>query len=119
VPWNFGGELPTIHGPEGPLELGEQANEGRTATPTLRGLYRVKLGSREELRTVTLDADELSAEPNPPTDIAARSAGARASQRVDASAEVGSVLVALLFFELLLRIVRFVRAGRSARTASA
>jgi hypothetical protein len=119
VPWNFGSERPIIQGPEGPLELGEQASEGRTATPALRGLYRVKLGSREELRTVTLDADELSAEPNPPTDIAARSAGARRSQRVDASAEVGSVLVALLFFELLLRIIRFVRAGRSARNASA
>jgi hypothetical protein len=117
VPWNFGGERPNIHGPEGPVELTEQVSEGRVAIPAVRGLYRVKLGPREELRTVTLDPDELGAEPKPPTEIAAAGAGARASQRVDASAEVGSVLVALLFFELLLRIVRYVRAGKPARQA--
>lgn len=117
--WGFGGERPTLQGPEGPLELGEQVNEERVAVPAVRGLYRVKLAGRDELRTVTLDPDEISAEPSPPTPLAAVAAGAQSSQRVDASAEVGGVLVALLFFELLLRIVRFIRAGRAARPAQA
>jgi len=34
---------------------------------------------------------------------------------VDASAEMGVALVVLLFFELLLRILRFVRRSESAR----
>jgi hypothetical protein len=117
MPWSFGGERPNIQGPEGPLELTEHANQGRVAVPALRGLYRVQLGAREELRTVTLDADELSSEPNPPTNLAAAGTGARASQRVDASAEVGGLLVALLFLELLLRVVRYVRARKPAETA--
>ena len=115
VPWNFGGERPSIAGPEGPLELADQGNDGRTATPAVRGLYRVKLGTRDELRAVTLDADEISAEPQAPSHLADAAVGARASQRVDASAEMGVALVVLLFFELLLRILRFVRRSESAR----
>jgi hypothetical protein len=107
--WSFGGARPAITGPEGPLELRESVNEGRVATPAVRGLYRITGDSGDELRSVTLEAEEITAEPGLPAELGSGSTGTATSRMVDVSAEAGLVLALLLFLELALRVVRFVR----------
>jgi hypothetical protein len=104
--WAFGEGRPTIEGPEGPLDLHEAANQGRVASPALRGVYRVAEAGREELRTVILDSAEITAEPRPPPARAAEKAAPGSPRGVDASNEFGWLLVALLVIELGLRAVR-------------
>ena len=107
--WSFGGGRPTILGPEGPLELRDSVNEGRVATPTLRGLYRVTGERGEELRSVTLEPEEITTEPVAPAASGNETSGTATSRMVDVSAETGLVLALLLLAELAFRLVRFVR----------
>jgi hypothetical protein len=110
--WAFAEGRPIIQGPEGPLELREAANQGRVASPALRGLYRVAESGSDELRTVILDSTEIAAEPRPPPAQAMADAAPGRARGVDASNEFGWLLVALLTIELGLRAVRASR-GRS------
>ncbi|HEY3494557.1 MAG TPA: VWA domain-containing protein, partial [Polyangiaceae bacterium] len=107
--WSFGTARPTILGPEGPLELRDSVNEGRIATPTLRGLYRVNGERGEELRNVTLEPEEITSEPVVPAEAGAGTAGTATSRMVDVSAEAGLLLALLLLCELVFRVVRYVR----------
>jgi Mg-chelatase subunit ChlD len=109
--WAFGTARPHVEGPEGPLELGEAANQGRVANPAVRGLYRVSESGREELRTAILDADEIMAEPRPPAPEKLAETAPGGDRGVDVSNEFGWVLVTLLGLELALRVVRMVRSG--------
>jgi Mg-chelatase subunit ChlD len=109
--WVFGASRPVVEGPEGPLELGEAANQGRVANPSVRGLYRVAESGREEVRTVILEADEITSEPRPPAPEKEAETAPGADRGVDVSNEFGWVLVALLALELTLRIVRMIRSG--------
>jgi hypothetical protein len=104
--WNFGGERPTIVGPEGPLRVIETADRGRSATPAIRGSYHVTTERGEELRTVTLDPQEITAEPSPPPKGAGATMDAAAGQPLDVSSEVAYALLALLGLELALRVRR-------------
>ena len=104
--WVFGSERPVIVGPDGPLRLVESPDRGRTATPSLRGSYRLTTERGDELRTVTLDPQEITLEPSPPPRGASNAGGAPSGQLLDVSAEVAYALLALLALELLLRAVR-------------
>jgi hypothetical protein len=110
--WTFGSGRPTIEGPEGPLDVNEAANQGRAAHPALRGLYRVVESGSEELRTAILEPEEITSEPRPPPPEKSVEAASGRGRGVDVSNEFGWVLVALLGFELLLRVVRMLRDGR-------
>ena len=104
--WVFGNERPLVSGPEGPLRLVESPDRGRTATPALRGAYRLTTERGEELRTVTIDPEEITAEPAPPASGTSNAGGAPAGQLLDASAEVAYAVLGLLGLELLLRARR-------------
>jgi hypothetical protein len=104
--WVFGSERPVIVGPDGPLRLVESPDRGRTATPSLRGTYRLTTERGDELRTVTLDPQEITLEPSPPPPGTSNAGGAPSGQLLDVSAEVAYGLLALLALELLLRAVR-------------
>ncbi len=116
--WAFAEGRPTIEGPAGPLELSEAANQGRVASPSLRGLYRVAEAKHEELRTALLDPAEITAEPHPPAPTKQAELAPDSSRGVDASNEFGWLLVVLLSLELALRVVRAIR-GRSKHQGSA
>ena len=109
--WAFGAGRPVIEGPEGPLELHEASNQGRVATPSLRGLYRVAESGREELRTAILEPDEITTEPHPPPPGEAPVTASAGDRGVDVSNEFGWGLVALLALELVLRVARMLRSG--------
>jgi hypothetical protein len=109
--WAFGAGRPIIEGPEGPLDLHEAPNQGRVATPALRGLYRVVESGREELRTTLLEPEEITTEPHPPPAEKAAEAAPGGDRGVDVSNEFGWVLLALLSLELFLRVARMLRSG--------
>ena len=104
--WAFGSERPTIVGPDGPLRLVESADRGRTATPALHGAYRLTTDRGEELRTVTLDPQEITLLPVPPPKGTSAMAGAASAELLDVSSEVVWALLALLGLELALRARR-------------
>lgn len=104
--WSFGAERPSIAGPDGPLRVVETPDRGRMATPALRGSYRVTGEHGEEIRTVTLDPEEITLEPAPPPANAVAAAGAPSGELLDASSDVAYAVLALLGLELLLRLRR-------------
>jgi Mg-chelatase subunit ChlD len=104
--WVFGSERPNIVGPDGPLHLVESPDRGRIATPSVRGAYRLTTEHGEELRTVTIDPEEITAEPTPPPTGTVNAGGAPSGQLLDVSAEVAYALLALLGLELLFRARR-------------
>jgi hypothetical protein len=115
--WSFGQARPRVEGPEGPLELLE-TNQGRVASPALRGLYRVVDAGREELRTAVLEVDEITLEPRPPATEKMAEAVPDGVRGVDVSNEFGWALLVLLALELALRVARALRGGfRTAPTA--
>jgi Mg-chelatase subunit ChlD len=107
--WKFGSARPVILGPEGPLELRESSNEGRIATPSVRGLYRVTGERGEELRSVTLEPEEVTSGSHPPATAGNGASGTATSRLVDVSGEAGLLLALLLACELVFRVFRFVR----------
>jgi hypothetical protein len=104
--WSFGAERPTVIGPTGPLRLVESLDHGRTVTPALAGSYRLTTDRGEELRTVTLDPQEITLEPAPPGKGATAPAGAASAQLFDASSELAWTVLGLLGLELALRFRR-------------
>ena len=104
--WVFGTEKPRIVGPEGPLAVEQSLDRGRVATPAVAGTYRVSVGSHEQVRTVTLDPQEITADPRPPPKASAESAGGPGLELTDVSREAALFLVALMGLELLLRARR-------------
>jgi hypothetical protein len=104
--WTFGTERAAVVGPDGPLRIVESPDRGRIATPAVRGAYRVTTDRGEERRTVTVDPQEITAEPVPPPPGAQAALEASAGQLSDASPEVAIFLLVLLGLELALRAVR-------------
>jgi Mg-chelatase subunit ChlD len=104
--WSFGAERPVITGPGGPLRLLETPDRGRVATPAVRGSYRLTSERGDEIRTVTIEPEELTLEPAPPPAGATVAASAPRGELLDASAEVVYALLGLLALELLLRFRR-------------
>ncbi|HEV8547809.1 MAG TPA: VWA domain-containing protein [Polyangiaceae bacterium] len=104
--WAFGAERPRIVGPGGPLPLEDNPERGRVAIPTLHGAYHLSLDGREETRTVTLDPQEITADPQPPPKNTAVAASGAERELTDVSVEAGFLLAALLGLELALRALR-------------
>lgn len=113
-----------IEGPSGRLRAREaQAgsdNKHQLFTPELAGRYRVRTPEGDEVRTVSLDPEEIGVPPNPST-LAAKAFGqSERRPEVDASPETGMLLVLLLAIELLIRMWRlFVSARRERAPANA
>jgi len=110
--WVFGAERPRIVGPGGPLPVEESPDRGRVATPALHGTYRVSIGSHEEIRTVTLDPQEITADPRPAPKGTGSLTGGQQQELTDVSLEAALLLIGLLGLELGLRARRVdARAG--------
>jgi hypothetical protein len=110
--WRFQADRPRIEGPDGPLEVREGGEQGRLAAPGVRGVYRVVTDRGDELRTVTLDLRELTAQPQKPPAAFDRPRTRAGSGAVDVSAETALFLLGILALELGLRFVRGLRAAR-------
>jgi len=104
--WSFPGEHPSIVGPEGTLRVVETPDRGRSATPVLRGRYRITTERGEEIRTVSVDPEEITLEPAPPPASATAQASAPSGELLDASSDVAYAVLGLLGLELLLRLRR-------------
>ncbi|MEO8901481.1 MAG: BatA and WFA domain-containing protein [Polyangiaceae bacterium] len=109
----------SIQGPHGPLAVHERAalafGTQKVATPALTGRYAVRIDDQREERVVTLAPSEITTQPQKPP---ANAAQARANDKsnagsVDASPEIGFIALALLAFELGLRVLRRVRRERA------
>jgi hypothetical protein len=109
--WRFQADRPRIDGPDGPLDVRDAGEQGRTATPGTRGVYRVVTGRGEELRTVTVDVRELTALPAKVPPNMTRPPTRSGSGAVDVSAETALILLAMLGLELGLRISRGLRSA--------
>lgn len=110
--WRFQADRPRIEGPDGPLDVRESGEQGRSATPGTRGVYRVTTDRGEELRTVTVDPRELTALPEKAPPGFRRPPARAGAGSVDVSAETALILLAILGLELGLRVVRGVRSAR-------
>jgi len=110
--WRVDGERARIDGPEGPVELHDSPEQGRAATPAVRGTYRVTTDRGVELRTVTLDPAEILATPRPPGTGLDQRAGHAKQSLYDLSTETAGVLLAVLALELLLRLLARSRRGQ-------
>jgi hypothetical protein len=124
VAWLFAGSSEVeIQGPDGPLPIREQrsASNGqpaaqKLAVPEVRGRYRVRTGSTETLRVVTLDADELVRKPREAAQAGVVEGSDDGGARVDASSELALVLLILITIELAVRMLGRTRRRRIRRT---
>ncbi len=105
--FGFGGVKPDVLGPEGPVEFTDTP-EGPQASAAIRGFYRVNIDQREEIRSVAIEANEITDVPKPREEAAFGGARAEASPTVDVSNETALVLLLLLGLELLVRVRRAV-----------
>ena len=104
--WAFGTERPRIVGPDGIVPLKDSSDRGRVATPAVHGTYRLTLGTHEEVRTVTIDPQEITADPQAPPKAAAATTGGPGLELTDVSREAAYFLALLLAVELVLRVRR-------------
>jgi hypothetical protein len=95
----------------------EAAPTGRTtrAVPELAGLYLLRLDGNETTRVAAVDEREVDMRPRKSDDDHAADALGGAEASIDVSAHVAVVLLALMLFELLVRLI----GGRRAREPAA
>jgi hypothetical protein len=105
------GNLQVTLGGGPPLALRE-ADGQRVATPDVTGRYEIALNGTRETRFITLPAEEVLATPTRDLPAAFRDSKAGGSARVDASPELGWVLLALLAIEMAVRLARLLRERR-------
>lgn len=94
-----------------PLALRE-AGEQRVATPDTTGRYEITLNGVSETRFITLPADEVLATSKQELPAAWRESKGAGTARVDASPELGWLLLALLAVEMGIRLARLLRERR-------
>lgn len=107
--FGFGGVKPEVLGPEGPVSL-QDTPEGPQVSAAIRGFYRVSIDQREELRSVAIEANEITDVPKPRASDAFGGAHEASNPAVDVSNETAFALLLLLGLELLLRVRRSVLA---------
>jgi len=105
--FGFGGLKPEVLGPEGRVEF-EDTAEGPQAPAKIRGFYRVVIDQREELRSVAIEANEITDVPKQRASDSFGAARGGANPTVDVSNETALVLLLLLGFELVVRVRRSV-----------
>ncbi len=101
-----------VAGSAGPLQLRE-ADGQRVATPETTGRYEINLSGKSEARFITLPADEVLNVPQQELPRTWRATKALATPQVDASPELGWLLLGLLALELGARFWRLVRERRA------
>ena len=101
-----------VTGSAGPLALRE-ADGQRVTTPEVVGRYQIDLNGKSEARFITLPAEEVLSEPKQELPSAWRANKAGAAPQVDASPELGWLLLALLALELGARFWRLLRERRA------
>lgn len=111
--WSFAAsgnlQIQTDAGPLATREAGGQ----RLATPELTGRYEITVGSNRETRFVTLPADEILSQPKDQLPAELRGAQRGGPPQVDASPELGWLLLLLLACEIGVRALRLVRERRA------
>ncbi|HKY37894.1 MAG TPA: VWA domain-containing protein [Polyangiaceae bacterium] len=112
TPWWFpvGGSL-QITGPGGQL-LAREADGQRVVAPDTTGRYEISLNGTRESRFITLPAAEVLSMPKQDPPAAWRSGQASSAIRVDASPELGWLLMSLLGCEMVVRLARLLRERR-------
>jgi hypothetical protein len=103
----FGGVKPDVLGPEGRVEFSD-GPEGPLVATAIRGFYRVLIDQREELRSVAIEANEITDVPRPRGNAAYSGGRAGADPTVDVSNETALLLLLLLGLELIVRVRRSV-----------
>jgi Mg-chelatase subunit ChlD len=101
-----------VTGSSGPLALREAEGQ-RVATPETTGRYEINLNGKREARFITLPADEVLSEPKRELPNTWRKASATGTPHVDASPELGWLLLGLLGLEVGARAWRLVRERRA------
>lgn len=96
----------------GPVPTRE-ADGQRVATPETTGRYRISLNGKVETRFITLPADEVLATPAQQLPSAWRTSKAAAAPQVDASPELGWLLLGFIALEIGVRIWRLLRERRT------
>ncbi|MDF3067749.1 MAG: uncharacterized protein K0R38_3350 [Polyangiaceae bacterium] len=90
-----------------------EADGQRVATPELSGRYQISLNGKTETRFVTLPAEEILTAPHAELPSAWKPSQAAAAPQVDASPELGWLLLALVALEIGVRIWRLTRERRA------
>ena len=101
-----------VTGSSGPLALRE-ADGQRVTTPETTGRYEISLNGKRETRFITLPADEVLSVPKQELPSAWRASKADAAPHVDASPELGWLLLGLLALEISARFWRLLRERRA------
>ncbi len=101
-----------IAGASGPLTLRE-ADGQRFATPEVTGRYELNVAGKRETRFITLAAAEVLAKPARELPAAWRGTPPGGEPQVDASPELGWLLLALLGAEIAVRLGRLARERRA------
>jgi hypothetical protein len=83
------------------------------ATADVTGRYEISLNGRRETRFITLPAQEVLAQPKQELPAAWQRSAAASAPRVDASPELGWLLLAFLAFEIAVRVIRLLRERRA------
>jgi hypothetical protein len=100
----------SVDGPRGPLLASERpAQSGspqKSFSPNVAGRYTLRIDDRHEDRVATLEPSEITTPPQKPPNSATLARASGNSGSVDASPELGFVALALLLFELGLRVFR-------------
>jgi hypothetical protein len=101
-----------VTGSAGPLVLRE-ADGQRATTPETIGRYQINLNGKSEARFITLPAEEVLSVPQQQLPSAWRESKAGQTPQVDASPELGWLLLGLLALELGARFWRLLRERRA------
>jgi hypothetical protein len=96
----------------GPLAVRE-ADGQRVVTPDSTGRYEINSNGKPETRFITLPAEEVLSLPKPNLPPAWRNPQAASAPHVDASPEVGWLLLGLLALEVGVRALRLWRERRA------
>ena len=102
----------SVSGNAGPLPLRE-ADGQRVTVPETTGRYAISLNGKSETRFITLPAEEILNTPKQDLPNTWRKSSAAAAPQVDASPELGWLLLGLLALEIGVRIARLWRERRA------
>jgi hypothetical protein len=101
-----------VTGSGGPLAVREAEGQ-RVTTPETTGRYEINLNGKREARFIILPADEVLSVPHQDVPTAWRANKTAAAPQVDASPELGWLILGLLALEIGVRFWRLIRERRA------
>jgi hypothetical protein len=93
--------------------VAREADGQRVLTPETTGRYEISLNGKTETRFITLPADEVQTVAKGELPSAWRNSKAGAAPQVDASPELGWLLLGFVAVEIALRVLRLMRERRA------